>query len=517
MSVVSNDRSPFVITEENVSVPEPESLELDRTMIFSLLPLLLLLLTSVSADPSARLGRKNLSDEDLLKALAILLAEAEGEVPRHGRTQELEEEARQGPGRGLARQDDFEALDGECTTTGYEVRTREECEEIHEIKCETINVTKHRQEIVPKCETLVDQQCNVTYVDVPSQQCRARQRNRCETIYKVVEDREYREECKVDVQHVCEHHVPVEVPYPIEAPYAMEATTNPPPEPLYNPGSVYGPPIPPEPVYNPPAPPAPVYNPPIPPEPVYSPPNNPGAVYRPPIPPAPAPAPAPASYQFVPYSGGGGEELAETQYQYDPTPGPQQAVSRLSRETSQPEVVPLFSRARRRRRSVLFPSTENINVGGEGGLGGSRDSQDQLRDLVRDILSNVMTNNQQLGKLKATIKEPRSINPVNYDLNLLQPHQDHHHLGGKLSLDQHILGGGPVHHHHHGGEVGGGLPVPPAPEPVVTTHELPAPEGCRSLAVKECVKIPIIVPRKVPYEVSLVSPALPPAADCCVV
>ena len=38
-------------------------------------------------------------------------------------------------------------------------------------------------------------------------------------------------------------------------------------------------------------------------------------------------------------------------------------------------------------------------------------------------------------------------------------------------------------------------------EPVVTTHELPAPEGCRSLAVKECYKIPIIVPRKVPYEV----------------
>ena len=76
---------------------------------------------------------------------------------------------------------------------------------------------------------------------------------------------------------------------------------------------------------------------------------------------------------------------------------------------------------------------------------------------------------------------------------------DQHHLGGDL------YGGVPVPHHHHhhvgGGEVGGGVPLPQAVEPVVTTHELPAPEGCRSLAVKECVKIPIVVPRKVPYEV----------------
>ena len=35
----------------------------------------------------------------------------------------------------------------------------------------------------------------------------------------------------------------------------------------------------------------------------------------------------------------------------------------------------------------------------------------------------------------------------------------------------------------------------------MTTHELPAPEGCRSFATQECYKIPIIVPRKVPYEV----------------
>ena len=195
--------------------------------------------------------------------------------------------------------------------------------------------------------------------------------------------------------------------------------------------------------------------------------------------------------------------MTESAYQYDPTPGPRQAVSRLSRETSQsqPEVVPLFSRARRRRRrGVLFPSAE--------GLGGSRGSEDKVRDLVRGILSDVMTNNQQLAKLKATIKEPRSIDPVNFDLNLLQPQQDRPHLGGRLSLQQHILGGGARPHQAHlGGELVVPVaqpqphPQPVAVEPVVTTHELPAPEGCRSIAVKECYKIPIVVPRKVPYEV----------------
>ena len=138
----------------------------------------------------------------------------------------LEEETRQGPLRNIAarlrRQDNLEeALEKEleeelevevaCETVGSESRIIREiqCEEIQEIQCETINVTKHRQEIVTRCQTLVDQQCNVTYVDVPSQQCQERSRNRCETVFRLVE---YREECKVDVQHICdqcEHQVPV--------------------------------------------------------------------------------------------------------------------------------------------------------------------------------------------------------------------------------------------------------------------------------------------------------------------
>ena len=104
---------------------------------------------------------------------------------------------RQEPGRSVAaRQEELSS----CNITGYETRIRTECEEVEETQCERNNVTKHRQEIVAKCQTLVDQQCNVTYVDVPTQQCQERPRNRCETLYKVVEDRQYREECIHSVQ-----------------------------------------------------------------------------------------------------------------------------------------------------------------------------------------------------------------------------------------------------------------------------------------------------------------------------
>ena len=43
----------------------------------------------------------------------------------------------------------------------------------------------------------------------------------------------------------------------------------------------------------------------------------------------------------------------------------------------------------------------------------------------------------------------------------------------------------------------------PAPEhpPIVTSYELPSQPGCRSLATKTCYKIPIIVPKKVPFEI----------------
>ena len=56
--------------------------------------------------------------------------------------------------------------------------TREECEEVNEIKCTPINVTKYDLQIVTRCETQIDKKCNITYIDVPAQDCKPRPRNR---------------------------------------------------------------------------------------------------------------------------------------------------------------------------------------------------------------------------------------------------------------------------------------------------------------------------------------------------
>ena len=135
------------------------------------------------ADPQRSSSARDLSDDDIIEALAILLSE---EVNREGRQHNSEdferfdlseEEDRSRLSNQFARQD-FEDVLGTCTTTGYEVSTREECEEVNEIKCEPINITKYTVEIVNKCKTLVDQSCNVTYIDVPSQRCQPKPRNR---------------------------------------------------------------------------------------------------------------------------------------------------------------------------------------------------------------------------------------------------------------------------------------------------------------------------------------------------
>ena len=134
------------------------------------------------AEPQRSSRTRDLSDDDIIEALAILLSE---EVNREGRqnSEDFErldlsqEEDRSRLNNQFARQD-FEDVLGTCTTTGYEVSTREECEEVNEIKCEPINITKYTVEIVNKCKTQVDQSCNVTYIDVPSQQCQPKPRNR---------------------------------------------------------------------------------------------------------------------------------------------------------------------------------------------------------------------------------------------------------------------------------------------------------------------------------------------------
>lgn len=169
-----------------------------------------------------------------------------------------------------------------CERTGFETRKREECQEVKETQCSPVEVTKIRTEIKSECQTKHDQACNVTMKEVPTQECLPSQEKQCDVAYKVVEEVEYSQECKVDVQHVCEEHIKVPVVH-----HEYQAPTYgppPPPEPLIKPS--YGPPPPPpepliKPSYGPPeplikpsyGPPTPAYEPPLP-EPLYGPPST---------------------------------------------------------------------------------------------------------------------------------------------------------------------------------------------------------------------------------------------------
>ena len=81
------------------------------------------------SSPSSRNNRRELSDEDILKALTILLSKTDGLDRRSGadrqrgrlsETRQRDREGRQG----------FEGVLGNCETSGFEVRQREECEEV---------------------------------------------------------------------------------------------------------------------------------------------------------------------------------------------------------------------------------------------------------------------------------------------------------------------------------------------------------------------------------------------------
>ena len=182
----------------------------------------LFLVSSVHSSPTENFRRtllssnkKGLSNEDILEALSILISETEqGRMEskelrrgRHEFDDEFSEEEEFDDG--FSEEDEFddefsekdvyddefseeEELDRQtirgfsrstpsfsglekCETTGFETRTREECEEVIEVECRPIMVKKIRTEIVEKCETLLDRKtCNVTYIGVPKQQCSPR-------------------------------------------------------------------------------------------------------------------------------------------------------------------------------------------------------------------------------------------------------------------------------------------------------------------------------------------------------
>ena len=64
----------------------------------------------------------------------------------------------------------------------------------------------------------VDQTCHPTKIDIPQQQCQPAVEERCQHSHKVIEVKDYKEECQEDVKHVCEEHIQVPIPVPVPSP-----------------------------------------------------------------------------------------------------------------------------------------------------------------------------------------------------------------------------------------------------------------------------------------------------------
>jgi len=108
-----------------------------------------------------------------------------------------------------------------CTTTGYEKRIRELCEEVLETVCKQVKEVNYRKEIQERCDTRLQQRCNTTTRERPREMCRERTRIQCYPNIKLVKEVTYDQECDNIVQHVCEelYHVPVpvnHVPVPVK-------------------------------------------------------------------------------------------------------------------------------------------------------------------------------------------------------------------------------------------------------------------------------------------------------------
>jgi hypothetical protein len=127
---------------------------------------------------SPRHSRRGLSDRDIVDALSRLISDQNEEEESSQFATEMETEMKNEKLREGRQFDGFASANGDCEITGFETNIREECEEVSTIECKKVNVTEFRTEIKPRCKTLFDQKCNVTYNDVPTQKCSPRKRNR---------------------------------------------------------------------------------------------------------------------------------------------------------------------------------------------------------------------------------------------------------------------------------------------------------------------------------------------------
>ena len=113
----------------------------------------------------------------------------------------------------------------ECDTAGFERRQREVCEEVPELECYPVNVTKYVTEIVNKCSDVVDAGCHVVQVEKPRKECLPTEKEVCHIDYKIVDQEKFDEVCDTTVRNVCKetYHSPAKAayqapPYPVHAP-----------------------------------------------------------------------------------------------------------------------------------------------------------------------------------------------------------------------------------------------------------------------------------------------------------
>ena len=148
-----------------------------------------------------------------------------------------------------------------------------------------------------------------------------------------------------------------------------------------------------------------------------------------------------------------------------------------------------------------------------------------LEDRVRKAMLSVLGEVPGAGDILQPVATIKSIqsghHPHEKIVHAVLEHSHHQELGGQLidrppPAPKDSLGGtlqSPSQQATLGGPVVPKVPhsilhkttpppdTPPAPPPpTVTISELPAEPGCRSFSTKTCNKVPIVVPKKVPYD-----------------
>ena len=146
-------------------------------------------------------------------------------------------------------------------------------------------------------------------------------------------------------------------------------------------------------------------------------------------------------------------------YQYDPTPGPKHAISSigprppLQTNSAAPSISLFQQQAFNRNPRELTPiayalfqryNATRLKRSAKNLYDGFSDSiqEDHLRVIVSEILDKVLGKNQELSKLKATIRDSRSVDPVNFNFNVPISDQVKHHGHEHHQHDHH-------HHDHH--------------------------------------------------------------------